>query len=101
MRQRRLTGINLLIRRDIDRFRRAEVAIRQGVEEVVEHPAVIERIPVRTEDFLKRQLLDAAHVAAVFPKPQRLREEEPCAGVPAVARQQQLPLRHIQRTTPS
>ena len=60
MRQRRLTGINLLIRRDIDRFRRAEVAIRQGVEEVVEHPAVIERLPVRTEDFLKRQLLDAA-----------------------------------------
>ena len=88
MRQRRLTGINLLIRRDIDRFRRAEVAIRQGVEEVIEHPAVIERLPVRTEDFLKRQLLDAAHVAAVLPKPQRLREEEPCAGVPVVARQQ-------------
>ena len=43
-----------ILRRDIDRFRRAEVAIRQGVEEVVEHPAVIERLPVRTEDFLKR-----------------------------------------------
>ena len=32
-----------------------------------------------------QQLLDAAHVAAVLPKPQRLREEEPCAGVPVVA----------------
>ena len=57
MRQRRLTGINLLIRRDIDRFRRAEVAIRQGVEEVVEHPAVIERLPVRTEDFYNFDLI--------------------------------------------
>ena len=57
MRQRRLTGIDLLIRRDIDRFRRAEVAIRQGVEEVVEHPAVIERLPVRTEDFYNFDLI--------------------------------------------
>ena len=41
------------------------------------------------------QRQQGAHIPPVLPHRQRLREEEPGAGVPVVPGQQQLPLRHI------